>query len=187
MNCEDKGSMFAKTPCMRASTTEKVRVIPKTIEKYKHFFNYRQLTPTAIMNVLKQNFDNEEYFPGASETYILINKKSTMEDNFAKPNKPSCTVEVIGISMYKYQFITPAEITMLFNCNTLYIKVAKSEKMMKNSEFTTVVIRNDIVHTENYEYYSSLVTTEPLDISMKTQRRWKDNTKFKVVLNNFQP
>ena len=112
---------------------------------------------------------------------------TTMKDKFAKPNKPSCTVEVIGITMYKYQLISPPEITMLFNCNTLYIKVNKSEKMMKNSGYTAVIINNDIVHTENYEYYSSVVATDPYDISIKTLKKWKDDTKFKVILNNFHP
>lgn len=171
-----------------ARTNERVTIIPKKIEKYGHYFNYRQLTATAIMNVLKQNFPND-FIPSSCQTYVYINKKSTMEDHFSKPNRPSCTVEVVAISMGSssdnYQLITPAELTMLFNCGTLYIKVDKSEKTMNKSNYTAVIINNDVVHATNFDYYKSIVTFD--NITAKELRERKANSSFKVVLNNDHP
>ena len=167
-----------------------ITIIPKKIEKYGHYFNYRQLTATAIMNVLKQNFPND-FIPAGGQTFVYINRKSTMPDHFAKPNRPSCTVEVVAISMGStsddYQLITPAEITMLFNCGTLYIKVDKSERTMNKSNYTAVIINNDVVHSENgnFDYYKSIVTFD--NITAKELRERKANSSFKVVLNNDHP
>lgn len=172
-------------------------VIPKKIEKYGNYFNYRQLTATAIMNVLKQNFPND-FIPSACQTFVYINRKSTMEDHWAasrglaasaKPNRPSCTVEVVAISIgssnENYQLITPSELTMLFNCGTLYIKVDKSEKTMNKSNYTAVIINNDVVHATNFDYYKSIVTFD--NITAKELRERKANSSFKVVLNNDHP
>ena len=183
-----------------ARTNERVTIIPKKIEKYGHYFNYRQLTATAIMNVLKQNFPND-FIPSSCQTYVYINKKSTMEDHFSKPNRPSgnnslvrtrsehCYVEVVAISMGSssdnYQLITPAELTMLFYCGTLYIKVDKSERTMNKSNYTTVIINNDVVHATNFDYYKSIVTFD--NITAKELKERKANSLFKVVLNNDHP
>ena len=185
---------------VRMSDISAVVIIPKNIEKYNHYFNYRQLTPTAIMNVLKQNFPND-YLPPANQTYALINKKSTMPDHWTADNT-HCFVEVIGISLHsltnnKYQLITPSDITMLFNCGTLYIKVDKSEKTMNRSQYTSVVIDNDIVISSNscepsrsclkFNYYKSRVLVDPLELTVKKLKEWKDNRTFKIVLNNDKP
>ena len=179
-----------------------ITIIPKKIEKYGHYFNYRQLTATAIMNVLKLNFPND-FIPAVCQTFVYINKKSTMPDHFAKPGRDSgnnslvrtrfehCYVEVVAISMGSsndnYQLITPAEITMLFNCGTLYIKVDKSERTMNKSNYTAVIINNDVVHSENgnFDYYKSIVTFD--NITAKELRERKANSSFKVVLNNDHP
>lgn len=171
-----------------SSTKSTITVIPKKIEKYGNYFNYRQLTATAIMNVLKQNFPND-FIPSGCQTFVYINKKSTMEDHFAKPGRDSCTVEVVAISIgssnENYQLITPSELTMLFNCGTLYIKVDKSEKTMNKSNYTAVIINNDVVHATNFDYYKSIVTFD--NITAKELRERKANSSFKVVLNNDHP
>ena len=175
-----------------SSTKSTITVIPKKIEKYGNYFNYRQLTATAIMNVLKQNFPND-FIPSGCQTFVYINRKSTMEDHWAaasaKPNRPSCTVEVVAISIGSsndnYQLITPSELTMLFNCGTLYIKVDKSEKTMNKSNYTAVIINNDVVHATNFDYYKSIVTFD--NITAKELRERKANSSFKVVLNNDHP
>ena len=56
---------------------------------------------------------------------------------------------------------------------------------MNKSNYTAVIINNDVVHATNFDYYKSIVTFD--NITAKELRERKANSLFKVVLNNDHP
>ena len=168
---------------------EKTIIIPKNIPTIQHYFNYRCLTPTAIMNVLRENFPSR-YFQGGYSTYAYIDRDTTMPDRFAKHGRDSCNVLVRYISMRSdkcsHEIITNKELSMLFRCGELYIRVNTGESSLSKSGWYIVEIRNNKQETNQYSYYPSCLshTTPPTAKQLKEQ---KEETGFVVVLNHDHP
>ena len=167
-------------------TNSRITITPKNIEKYNIYWNYRCLSPTAIMNVLKQNFPSR-YFNTESTTHVFINKHSTMPDHFAKPDRDSCNVEVSCISLSNHEIISNHEVSMLFNCGMLFIRVTKSEKWMRKYGMSYVIINNQITETESFSYYPSSYSNMLKPPTEKEIREQKEKRSFNIVLNHIQP
>ncbi len=171
-------------------TNSRITITPKNIEKYNIYWNYRCLSPTAIMNVLKQNFPSR-YFNTESTTHVFINKHSTMPDNFAKPGRDSCNVYVTCISLASdtgtHEIITNYELEMLFKCGRLFIRVDKSEKWMWKCGMKYVEIRNEITDAGTFTYYSSWLSHTAIPPTEKEIREQKEKRSFNIVLNHIQP